>query len=95
MTIYLDKENHVYTTAAEGRVAAETMAFDGMPTRAIECYKYFNNNGAEFVQAFIPASEIANQYTIGELEGQNAELVDAMAAMVDEVYQSDTETIGG
>lgn len=95
MTIYLDKENHVYTTAAEGRVAAETTAFDGMPTRAIECYKYFNNNGAEFVQAFIPAAEIANQYTIGELEGQNAELVDAMAAMVDEVYKSDTETIGG
>jgi hypothetical protein len=95
MTIYLDKENHVYTTAAEGRVAAETTAFDGMPTRAIECYKYFNNNGAEFVQAFIPASEMANQYTMGELEGQNAELVDAMAAMVEEVYQSDTETIGG
>lgn len=79
MTIYLDKENHVYTTAAEGRVAAETTAFDGMPTRAIECYKYFNNNGAEFVQAFMPASEIANQYTIGELEGQNAEYEAALS----------------
>ena len=29
------------------------------------------------------------------LEKQNAELVDAMASMVEEVYESDTEAIGG
>lgn len=29
------------------------------------------------------------------LEKQNAELVDAMAAMVEDIYTSDTETIGG
>lgn len=73
MTIYLDKENHVYASAADGRTAVETAVFDGLPVRAIECYKYVNKNGVEFVQAFVPASEVANQYAIGELEGQNAE----------------------
>ena len=95
MIIYLDKEDHVYTSPADGRTAAETTVFDGMPARAIECYKYINKNGVEFVQAVVPASEIANQYAIGELEGQNTELLDTIAEMVEEVYESDTELIGG
>lgn len=95
MIIYLDKEGHVYTSSADGRTAVETTVFDGMPARAIECYKYINKNGVEFVQAIVPASEIANQYAIGELEGQNTELLDTIAEMVEEVYESDTELIGG
>lgn len=95
MIIYLDKEDHVYTSSADGRTAVETTVFDGMPVRAIECYKYINKNGVEFVQAVVPASEIANQYAIGELEGQNTELLDTIAEMVEEVYESDTELIGG
>ena len=95
MIIYLDKEDHVYTSSADGRTAVETTVFDGMPARAIECYKYINKNGVEFVQAIVPASEIANQYAIGELEGQNTELLDTVAEMVEEVYESDTELIGG
>ena len=95
MIIYLDKEDHVYTSPADGRTTVETTVFDGMPTRAIECYKYTNKNGVEFVQAIVSASEIANQYTIGELEGQNTELLDTIAEMVEEVYESDTELIGG
>lgn len=79
MTIYLDKENHVYASAADGRTAVETTVFDGLPVRAIECYKYVNKNGVEFVQAFVPASEVANQYAIGELEGQNAEYETALS----------------
>lgn len=79
MIIYLDKENHVYTSSADGRTAVETTVFDGMPTRAIECYKYVSKNGVEFVQAFVPASEVANQYAIGELEGQNAEYEAALS----------------
>ena len=79
MTIYLDKENHVYASAADGRTAVETTVFDGLPARAIECYKYVNKNGVEFVQAFVPASEVANQYAIGELEGQNAEYETALS----------------
>lgn len=95
MIIYLDKEDHVYTSSADGRTAVETTVFDGMPARAIECYKYINKNGVEFAQAVVPASEIANQYAIGELEGQNTELLDTIAEMVEEVYESDTELIGG
>ena len=95
MIIYLDKEDHVYTSSADGRTAVETTVFDGMPARAIECYKYINKNGVEFVQAVVPASEIANQYAIGEFEGQNTELLDTIAEMVEEVYESDTELIGG
>lgn len=79
MTIYLDKENRVYASAADGRTAVEAMVFDGFPVRAIECYKYVNKNGVEFVQAFVPASEVANQYAIGELEGQNAEYEAALS----------------
>lgn len=79
MTIYLDKENHVYASSADGRTAVETTVFDGFPVRAIECYKYVNKNGVEFVQAFVPASEVANQYAIGELEGQNAEYEAALS----------------
>lgn len=95
MIIYLDKEDHVYTSSADGRTAVETTVFDEMPARAIECYKYINKNGVEFVQAVVPAFEIANQYAIGELEGQNTELLDTIAEMVEEVYESDTELIGG
>ena len=95
MIIYLDKEDHVYTSSADGRTAVETTVFDGMPARAIECYKYINKNGVEFVQAVVPASEIANQYAIGEFEGQNTELLDTIAEIVEEVYESDTELIGG
>ena len=79
MTIYLDKENHVHTSSADGRTAIETTVFDGMPVRAIECYKYIKKNNVEFVQAFVSASEVANQYTIGELEGQNAEYEAALS----------------
>nr|DAI27773.1 MAG TPA: hypothetical protein [Caudoviricetes sp.] len=32
---------------------------------------------------------------VQSLKAQNAELLDAMAAMVEDVYQSDTEEIGG
>ena len=95
MIIYLDKEDHVYTSAADGRTAVETTVFDGMPARAIECYKYINKNGVEFVQAAIPASEVANQYAIGELEGQNTELLDTIAEMVEDVYNQDVSEIEG
>ena len=93
MTIYLDKENHVYASAADGRTAVETTVLDGMPVRAIECYKYVNKNGVEFIQAFVSASEITNQYAIGELESQNTELLGTIAEMVEEVYQSDLEVM--
>ena len=35
------------------------------------------------------------QAQLESLSAQNAELLDAMAAMVEDVYQSDTEIIGG
>lgn len=35
------------------------------------------------------------QAQVESLSAQNAELLDAMAAMVEDVYQSDTEIIGG
>lgn len=35
------------------------------------------------------------QAQVESLSAQNAELLDAMAAMVEEVYDSDTEIIGG
>lgn len=40
-----------------------------------------------------PLEDAQNQ--LESLTAQNAELLDAMAAMVEEVYDSDTEIIGG
>lgn len=41
------------------------------------------------------AQRAYEQEQIESLSAQNAELLDAMAAMVEDIYQSDTEIIGG
>ena len=41
------------------------------------------------------AQRAYEQEQLESLTAQNAELLDAMAAMVEDVYQSDTEMIGG
>ena len=41
------------------------------------------------------AQRAYEQEQLESLTAQNAELLDAMAAMVEDVYQSDTEIIGG
>lgn len=41
------------------------------------------------------AQRVYEQEQVESLTAQNAELLDAMAAMVEEVYDSDTEIIGG
>lgn len=41
------------------------------------------------------AQRAYEQEQLESLSAQNAELLDAMAAMVEDVYQSDTELIGG
>ena len=41
------------------------------------------------------AQRAYEQEQLESLSAQNAELLDAMAAMVEDVYQSDTEVIGG
>lgn len=41
------------------------------------------------------AQRVYEQEQLESLTAQNAELLDAMAAMVEDVYQSDTEIIGG
>lgn len=45
------------------------------------------------VEILTPLEEAQEQ--LESLSAQNAELLDAMAAMVEDVYQSDTEVIGG
>lgn len=45
------------------------------------------------VEILTPLEEAQEQLEC--LSAQNAELLDAMAAMVEDVYQSDTEIIGG
>ena len=45
------------------------------------------------VEVLTPLEDAQEQ--LESLTVQNAELLDAMAAMVEEVYDSDTETIGG
>lgn len=41
------------------------------------------------------AQRAYEQEQLESLSAQNAELLDAMAAMVEDIYQSDTEEIGG
>lgn len=96
-TIYVDCNNHVHTQYVAGYEKYDTEAFDGMADPVIACYRYFPANGerVERIQAWKSSAEI--HYT--ELEyaneqlpivtAQNAELMEAMAQLVEEIYESD------
>lgn len=91
----------IETTVFCGKCTAYIEGYRFVPAGA----SWVRSDGAvfqgEMISPWKPWDELDAAQREYELEqyaavtAQNAELVDAMAAMVEEVYQSDTETIGG
>lgn len=91
----------IETTAFDGKCAAYIEGYRFVPAGA----SWVRSDGTvfrgEMISPWKPWDELDAAQREYEREqyaavtAQNAELVDAMAAMVEEVYQSDTETIGG
>lgn len=91
----------IETTVFDGKCTAYIEGYRFVPAGA----SWVRSDGAifrgEMIAPWKPWDELDAAQREYEREqyaavtAQNAELVDAMAAMVEEVYQSDTETIGG
>lgn len=99
MKIYVDDEFKCHTQAADGLTAVETDFFDGMCSAYIEGYRYVpagqtwtREDGTvftgEMVSPWKPLAEL-DAIQRAYIEQQNAELLDAMATMVEDVYTSD------
>lgn len=99
MKIYIDDEFKCHTQAADDRTAVETDFFDGMCSAYIEGYRYVpagqtwtREDGTvftgEMVSPWKPLAEL-DAIQRAYIEQQNAELLDAMATMVEDVYTSD------
>lgn len=101
ITVYIDKSHHVHISPEDGLAPVTTAIFDNIPLAAIECYKYYaagDGQKCEFAQAWMPGEEIAKRIIIAENEtliSQNAELLDAMAEVVEDVYAQDVTEIEG
>lgn len=91
----------VETTAFDGKCAAYIEGYRFVPNGST----WVRSDGAIFNGEMISPwksweelDEAQREYEREQYEtlsAQNAELVDAMASMVEEVYESDTEIIGG
>ena len=102
MTIYIDRDFKCYTESAAGRTAVETSAFAGKGRQYIEGYRFVPSGESwtrEDGQVF-RGEMIApwRDYTIlaefqALYEEEQAKAVDEIAALVEEVYNSDLEVI--
>ena len=102
MTIYIDRDFKCYTESAAGRTAVETCAFAGKCRQYIEGYRFVPSGQSwtrEDGQVF-HGEMVApwRDYTIlAELQALYEEEQDKataeMAALVEEVYNSDMEVI--
>lgn len=99
MKIYIDDEFKCHTQAADNHTAVETDFFDGMCSAYIEGYRFVpagktwtREDGTvftgEMVSPWKPLAEL-DAIQRAYIEQQNAELLDAMATMVEDVYTSD------
>lgn len=99
MKIYIDDEFKCHTQAADGLTAVETDFFDGMCSAYIEGYRFVPAGktwtaedgtvySGEMITPWKPLAEL-DAIQRAYIEQQNAELLDAMATMVEDVYTSD------
>ena len=102
MTIYIDADCKCHTSPADGLTAIETDAFDGKCRQYIEGYRFVPSGQSwerEDGQSF--AGEMAAPWRNYELlaefqalyEEEQAKAVEEIAALVEEVYNSDWEVI--
>ena len=102
MTIYIDNDYKCYTSPADGLTAVETDAFDGKCRQYIEGYRFVpagesweREDGEVFYgEMFSPRR---NYELLVELqsvyEEEQSKATEEIAAIVEEVYNSDSEVI--
>ena len=102
MTIYIDSDFKCHSSSGDGMTAVETDAFDGKCRQYIEGYRFVparqswtREDGqvftGEMVTPWRPYEILAERQVIYE-EAQDKATVE-MAALVEEVYNSDMEVI--
>ena len=102
MTIYIDSEYKCYTSPGDGLTAVETDAFDGKCRQYIEGYRFVpagqsweREDGqvfeGEMVAPWREYEMLAEFQAIYEEE--QAKTTEEIAAIVEEVYNSDMEVI--
>ena len=102
MTIYIDREYKCHTSPAYGLTAVEADAFDGKCRQFIEGYRFvpsgetwIREDGQVFIGGMVapwrPYEILAELPAIYEEE--QAKAVEEIAALVEEVYNSDLEVI--
>lgn len=100
-TVAGDGMTAVETTAFDGKCAAYIEGYRFVPAGKTWTAADGTVYSGEMITPWKPWAEldtVQREYEreqVQSLTAQNAELLDAMAAMVEDVYQSDTEEIGG
>lgn len=102
MTIYIDSDCRCHTSPGDGLVTVETDAFDGKCSRVIEGYRFVpagetwvREDGQVFCGEMVaPWRDYAILAAFQALyEEEQAKAVEEIAALVEEVYNSDLEVI--
>ena len=102
MTIYIDSAYKCHTSPADGLTAVETDVFDGKCRQYIEGYRFVPSGAiwtredgqvfhGDMVAPWRPYEILAELQAIYEEE--QAKAVEEIAALVEEVYNSDLEVI--
>ena len=102
MTIYIDSDYKCHTSPADGLTAVETDAFDGKCRQYIEGYRFVQagqswtrEDGAVFRGEMVaPWRDYAILSEFQEVaQEEQAKATEEIAALVEEVYNSDMEVI--
>ena len=102
MTIYIDSDYKCHTSPADGLTAVETAAFDGKCRQYIEGYRFVpagqswtREDGAVFRGEMVaPWRNYAILSEFQEVaQEEQAKATEEIAAIVEEVYNSDMEVI--
>lgn len=102
MTIYIDNEYKCHTSPADGLTAIETDAFDGKCRQYIEGYRFVpagqswtREDGHRFTGEMVaPWRDYAILAEFQEVaQEEQAKATEEIAAIVEEVYNSDMEVI--
>lgn len=103
MTIYIDNDCKCYASPASGRTAVETDFFNGKCAAFLEGFRFVptgntwvREDGTVFLGKMVtpwkPLAELERaqrDYEYQLLKDQNQELLESMAQLVEEVYESD------
>lgn len=103
MTVYIDAEYKCYTSAAEGRRAIETDAFDGKCEEWIESFRFVpegetwvRKDGVMFTNMTAPWKDLSEAYAAqeayltGKLSEAEADIAELDMALLDAEYENIT-----